>query len=52
MAATALSSLSIDPAKNGRYPITISDQLLLGEVGRETRQHALLHCSYQIVGLV
>ncbi|MCJ1263432.1 hypothetical protein MMC22_003302 [Lobaria immixta] len=46
MAATALSSLSIDPAKNGKYPITISEQLL-GEFGRETRQNALLHFNHK-----
>lgn len=50
MAAIALGSLSIDPAKTAKYPITISEQLL-GEVGRETKQHALLHCLYQTMNL-
>ncbi|MCJ1466756.1 hypothetical protein MMC07_005376 [Pseudocyphellaria aurata] len=46
MATIPLGSLFIDPAKTAKYPITVSEQLL-GEAGRETRQHALLHFNHK-----
>ncbi|MCJ1423602.1 hypothetical protein MMC29_001486 [Sticta canariensis] len=46
MAAAAFNTLYIDPAKQAKYPITISEQLL-GEVERGSRQHALLHFNHK-----